>query len=123
LSARMSLACALKSDEAIWQVQHQAQSGSILAIKKAGNDDDDLVFNRFDLPLVSVKSIKMVVRAKHFNKVPQATRWYTPSMILTIVWLQQALIANLEIGPESPTSKLPNTCNKAAARRKGANNQ
>jgi hypothetical protein len=62
----------------------------------------------------------MGVRAKSFNKVPPATRWYTPSTILTVVRLQQLIVANLEILPESTASKLTNTlCNKAAARSKG----
>jgi hypothetical protein len=80
---------------------------------------EDLVPNEFDQPIL-LKSREMVVRAKYFNKVRRATRWYTPSTILTTVWLQQVLIADLEIQPESPTSKLPNTCNKVAARSKGA---
>jgi ABC-type Zn2+ transport system substrate-binding protein/surface adhesin len=62
-----------------------------------------------------------VVRAKYYNKVPRATRWYTPSTtLLTTVRLQQVIVANLEIHTESTTSKLPNTCNKVAARSKGA---
>ncbi len=61
------------------------------------------------------------MRAKYYNKVPRATRWYTPSTtLLTTVRLQQVLVANLEIHTESTTSKLPNTCNKVAARSKGA---
>jgi hypothetical protein len=61
-----------------------------------------------------------VVRAKYYNKVPQATRWYTPSTtLLTTVRLQQVLVDNPEIHPELATCKLPNTCNKVAARSKG----
>jgi hypothetical protein len=40
--------------------------------------------------------------------------------LLTTVRLQQVLVVNLKIHTESTTSKLPNTCNKVAARSKGA---
>jgi hypothetical protein len=82
--------------------------------------DEDLVLDEYDPPIV-LKRGERVVRAKYYNKVPRATRWYTPSNLLTTVRLQQVLVANLEIQSESTTtSKLPNTCNKVAARRKGA---
>jgi ABC-type Zn2+ transport system substrate-binding protein/surface adhesin len=62
-----------------------------------------------------------VVRAKYYNKVLWATRWYTPlETLLTTVQLQQVLDANLVICFQWTTSKLPNTCNKVAARSKGA---
>jgi hypothetical protein len=81
---------------------------------------EDLSLDEFEPPIV-LKRGEGVVRAKYYNKVPRATRWYTPSTTLLItVRLQQVLVANLEIHPKSTTSKLPNTCNKVAARSKGA---
>lgn len=62
----------------------------------------------------------MVVRAKYFNKVPGATRWYTPSTeLFTTVRLQQVLVTNLGLQLESSTLKLPSSMrNKEATRRK-----
>jgi hypothetical protein len=82
--------------------------------------DEDLSLVEFEPPIV-LKRGERVVRAKYYNKVPQATRWYTPSTtLLTTVRLQQVLVVNLEIHPKLTTSKLPNTCNKVSARSKGA---
>jgi hypothetical protein len=83
--------------------------------------DEDLSLVKFEPPIVLKRGEQRVVRAKYYNKVPRATRWYTPSTtLLTTVRLQQVLVTNLEIHPQSTTSKLSNTCNKVAARSKGA---
>jgi hypothetical protein len=82
--------------------------------------DEDLSLVEFEPPIV-LKRGERVVRAKYYNEVPRATRWYSPSTtLLTTVRLQQVLVANLEIHTESATSKLPNTYNKVAARSTGA---
>jgi hypothetical protein len=58
--------------------------------------------------------------AKYLNKVPRAKRWYTRSTVCVTVRLQHTIATNLHLEPVSATNKLPNTCNKAVAQRKGA---
>jgi hypothetical protein len=49
--------------------------------------DEDLVLDKFDPPIV-LKRGERVVRAKYYNKITLAMRWYTPSRtLLTMVQL------------------------------------
>jgi hypothetical protein len=58
--------------------------------------------------------------AFYWYKVPRAKRWYTPSRARLTVRLRQVVAANVVMESPSQTNKLPNTCNKSIATRKGA---
>jgi hypothetical protein len=73
----------------------------------------------YDPPILVPKG-GLVADAVYFNQVPRAQRWYTTTDIATTVRLQQVIIADLTLFDEMEGSRLPNTCNKTEARRKGA---
>ena len=73
----------------------------------------------YDPPILVPKG-GLVADAVYFNQVPRAPRWYTAAAISTTVRLQQVIIADLTLFDEMEGSRLPNTCNKTEARRKGA---
>ena len=71
-------------------------------------------------PPLFVPKGELVADAVYFNQVPRAPRWYTPVDMCTTVRLQQVIIADLKLQNESDRGRLPNSCNKTEARRKGA---
>jgi hypothetical protein len=75
--------------------------------------------DEFDPPIVS-KEGELVCKAKYFNMVPRASRWYTLSQLETAVRLQQVSQTNIALSPVSPENPLPHTCNKREANLKGA---
>jgi hypothetical protein len=72
------------------------------------------------LPPVFVPKGELVADAVYFNLVPRAPRWYTPAEMCTTVRLQQVVLASVTLHHEAEGSRLPNSCNKTEARRKGA---
>jgi hypothetical protein len=71
-------------------------------------------------PPLFVPQGELVADAVYLNLVPRAPRWYTPVEMCTTVRLQQVIVASLTLHDESEGSRLPNSCNKTEARRKGA---
>ncbi len=71
-------------------------------------------------PPIIVPKGGLVADVEYFNQVPRTQRWYTPTNICTTVRLQQVTLADLTLHDELGGSRLRNTCNKAEARRKGA---
>jgi hypothetical protein len=60
---------------------------------------------------------ELVADASWMNEVPRARNWFTPSLMQTTTRMRQtAVVADLNLHPIS----LPNTCNKAEAKRLGA---
>jgi hypothetical protein len=62
----------------------------------------------------------LVCEANHWNKVPGAKDWHTPSLVKTIARLQFVVDPDLFLEAESNDCKLPNNCDKREARRLGA---
>lgn len=81
--------------------------------------EEERELGEFDPPIV-LQPGELVCDATYFNRVPRAARWYTPSEMKTVVRLRQVLKTDLILGPVSDKNKLPNTCQKTAARRLGA---
>jgi hypothetical protein len=80
---------------------------------------DATLLTEFDPP-IQLQEGELVARAKYFNKVPWANRWYTPSEVETTVRLQQVLAPDLTLQPISEENKLPNTCDRRKAEQLGA---
>jgi hypothetical protein len=59
---------------------------------------DATLLNKFDPP-IQLQEGELVARAKYFNEVPRANRWYTSSEVKTTVRLQQVLAPDLTLQP------------------------
>lgn len=78
--------------------------------------DKDTALKEYDPPMLLRKD-ELVVTAKYFNKVPRASKWYTPSNIKTTVHIQQVILAGLSLLPISAAdNRLPSYLTKAARR-------
>jgi hypothetical protein len=80
---------------------------------------DATLLTEFDPPIM-LQEGELVARAKYFNKVPRANRWYTTSEVETTVRLQQVLAPDLTLQPISEENRLPNSCDRRKAAQLGA---
>ena len=70
--------------------------------------------------LLAVEKGALACKGDHWNKVPRAKDWHTPSLVKTIVRLQFVIEPNLFLEDGSDDCKLPNNCDKRQARQLGA---
>ena len=62
----------------------------------------------------------MFVSVKYLEKVPRAKQWYTPTVMMTTVRMQQVVAADPMLTSVSPTNQLPHTCRRQHAQELGA---
>lgn len=80
---------------------------------------EDIELTEYDPPL-RIPAGELVASASWLNRVPLARNWYTASEMKATVRMKQIVAADLSLDPISNVNRLPNTCNKAEARRLGA---